>query len=67
MTYNEPEIIINGINVGPGCAMTIRVPIEVFADDLISNGLGNDDIGRGLIMNYLERVNDIRKAMKVIG
>jgi hypothetical protein len=38
--YNEEaEIIINGLNVGPGCSMTIRIAIELFAIDLIENGL----------------------------
>jgi hypothetical protein len=61
----EPEIIINGINVGPGCALTIRVAIETFAGVLIENGLGDDEHGKIMKKNYLERINDIRKAMRV--
>ncbi len=63
---NEPEIIINGINVGSGCAMTIRVAIEVFVDDLVKNGLGDDKFGLAMTKNYLERIQDIRRAIKVI-
>ena len=62
----EPEIIINGQNVGPGCAMTIRVAIEVFASDLIENGLGDDEMGKDMTKAYRERIDDIRRAMKVI-
>lgn len=63
---NEPEIIINGINVGTGCAMTIRVAIEVFADDLINNGCGDDEMGIKMTNAYRKRIDEIRKAMKVI-
>lgn len=58
----EPEIIINGVNVGPGCAMTIRVAIECLAKDLRENGLGSDKHGKSLKDNYLARINDIRSA-----
>lgn len=63
MKIEEPEIIINRINIGPGCAMTIRVAIEVFCNDLIENGLGDDEHGKRMKDNYLNRINDIRKAM----
>lgn len=66
MIFNEPEIIINGINVGPACAMTIRVAIEVFATDLIKNGLGDDEHGIAMVKNYKARIDDIRKAMGAI-
>jgi len=64
--FDEPEIIINGFNLGLGCAMTIRVAIEVFASNLIENGLGDDDHGKSMVIVYRERIDDIRKAMKVI-
>ena len=60
---NEPEIIINGINVGPGCAMTIRVALETFCADLIQNGLGDDEHGKRMKQVYLDRINDIREVM----
>ncbi len=59
----EPEIIINGINIGPGCAMTIRVALETFATDLIENGLGDDENGVAIKKNYLDRINDLREIM----
>jgi len=70
MTHPEPEIIINGINVGPGCAITLRVAIEIFASTLIeSDSLGaekNNDHEKSLDEYYLDRINDIRRAMGVI-
>lgn len=62
----EPEIIINGQNIGPGCALTIRVAIEVFAEDLIDNGLGKDEHAKKMVKLYIERINDIRKSMGLI-
>jgi hypothetical protein len=62
---NEPEIIINGQNIGPGCAMTIRVAIEVFASNLLE-GIGEDEHGKVMLKSYFDRINDIRKAMGVI-
>lgn len=59
----EPEIIINGINIGSGCAMTIRVAIESFASYLIENGLGDDEHGKAMNKNYLDRIGDVRTAM----
>lgn len=64
--HNEPEIIINGENVGAGCAATIRVAIECFATDLHDNGLGEDEHGKIMTMNYLNRINDIRRIMGLI-
>lgn len=64
--HQEPEIIINGENVGPGCAMTIRLAIEVFASDLFENGLGDDEHGKRMTENYLARINDIRRSMGLI-
>jgi hypothetical protein len=64
--YEEPEVIINGINMVPGCSMTIRVAIEVFASNLIENGLGDDSHGIAMVKKYLARIYDIRRAMGVI-
>jgi len=60
---NEPEILINGVNIGPGCAMTIRVAIETFASYLIEDGLGDDEHGIKMKENYINRIHDIRRLM----
>lgn len=61
--WNEPEIIINGQNIGIGCSMVIRVAIECLATQLHENGLGDDEKGKELCKNYLNRIEDIRIAM----
>lgn len=66
MSHQEPEIIINGIDIGPGCAITIRVAIEVFFSYLIEDGIGDDEHGKRMTENYLNRIDDIRKIMGVI-
>lgn len=64
----EPQIIINGVDIGPACAMTIRVAIEVFATELYDSDLYRDrDQEDGLTKAYLQRINDIRLAMGIIG
>ena len=48
---SEPEIIINGINVGQGCALTLRVAMETFVSSLIEEGLGDDEHGKSMKKN----------------
>lgn len=55
----EPEIIINGIKVTDGMAMTIRVAIETFSVDL-QDGLGDDDHGRAITKGYQANIDKIR-------
>lgn len=59
----EPRIIINGIDLSPGAAMTVRVAIEHFATDLLEDGLGQDKVGVAICKGYLDRINEIRKAI----
>lgn len=64
MTNKEPEIIINGVNIGPGCSMTIRVALEVFANQLVlDNDLPDQNTDVELNKNYLNRIKDIREVM----
>ncbi len=63
---DEAEVIINGIRMGDGCALTIRVAIEVFAAHLVEKGCGEDEHGKQLCLNYMDRINDIRRAMGII-
>lgn len=58
--YKEPEIIINGVNFGPGCAITIRVALTVFRVFLSKENELGDEV---LTKNYLDRIKDIIKAM----
>lgn len=58
--YDEPEIIINGVDIGPGCAITIRTALIVFQDILLrDNQLGDPELTK----NYLDRIKDIIMIM----
>lgn len=61
---DEPEIIINSLNVGPDCVKTICMALHVFGNELRDFGLlGEDEEGKRLTENYLARIEDIRQAM----
>lgn len=60
---DEATIVINGRECSPGEAMTIRVALEAFATDLVTNGLGDDEHGRKMTQSYLARVRDLRAKM----
>jgi len=52
--------MINGQVCTPGEAMTIRVAIESFAQDLRENGLGEDETGKALTLGYLRSIDLLR-------
>lgn len=56
----EPIITINGQACTPGEAMTLRVAIESFAQDLRENGLGEDETGKALTLGYLRNIDLLR-------
>ena len=63
MTTDEPQIMVNGHMLTRAQAATVRVAIESFASDLVSNGLGDDQHGRQLAAAYLSAINTIRGFM----
>ena len=60
---SEPNIIINGITLMEGQAMTVRVALETFALTLFHEGLGQDRIGTDICRGYLARIEEIRSMM----
>ena len=58
----EPRIIINGVKISEGAAMTIRVAIETFAISL-QDGLGHDDNALALTKGYQGQISHIRDLM----
>jgi len=57
---NEPEIIINGVKLTMGQAMTVRVALQNYAQDMSQpNALGNDDAGRAIANGYLRYISSI--------
>jgi len=60
---HEPYITINGMRLTSGQSMAVRVAVESFASDLVTNGLGDDQHGKDMVQGYLRSINDIRYAM----
>jgi hypothetical protein len=56
----EPLITVWGKELTIGQSMTIRVAIESFANDLMENGLGDDEMGKLMTKSYLEDIDEIR-------
>lgn len=59
----ETTIVINGVLLTDAQSMTVRVALESFAGDLVSDGLGDDKIGKQITKAYLERISEVRSAM----
>lgn len=60
----EPIITINGHQLSEGEAMTIRVALESFADSLVTDGLGNDEIGVLMTKAYLTSIHALRTKIR---
>ena len=54
---------LNGTPLNIGQAMTLRVALESFASSLVSEGLGDDEIGRGMVKGYLARIEELREII----
>jgi hypothetical protein len=64
MPEMEPKITINGQRLTEAQAMTIRIAIEAFADDLAVPGrLGTDDHAEKMVAGYRARIDEIRGIM----
>lgn len=60
----EPSIIINGTQLTPAQAMTVRVALESFAGTLTRpESLGKDEHGLYMREAYLRCVKGIREAL----
>jgi hypothetical protein len=57
---NEPQIIINGVPLRQGEAMTVRVALDSFAMHLRATGLGDDEHGKAMTKGYLANIESIR-------
>lgn len=63
-TQHEPTITVNGYTLSTAEAMTVRVALGNFAISLYEEGLGDDDIGRGLCAGYLAAIRTITQLMR---
>lgn len=62
----EAHVIINGVALTQGQAMTIRVALVSFQEDLLSRGpvpLGNDLHGRRMTESYLANARAVLDLM----
>lgn len=59
----EPHVVINGVTLTEAQAMTLRVAIESFDQDLRTNGLGDDERGLAMTAAYVARISEIRLAL----
>ena len=59
----EPVITIWGKELSIAQSITIRVAIESFASDLIENGLGDDEMGKKMTKQYMQRIDEIRNLI----
>lgn len=62
-TYKESCIVINGQKLTDQQTMTIRFALEHHLDDLINNGLGNDEHGIDMCQITIKRISEIKKII----
>jgi hypothetical protein len=58
---NEAAVTINGVVLTPGESMTLRVAVESLAL-YFAEGLGDDELGREILVNYGAAIIRIRRA-----
>ena len=60
---SEPIKSLNGIPLGIGQAMTLRVALESFAHSLQYEGLGDDEHGQAMTKAYLAKIGELRRII----
>jgi hypothetical protein len=61
----EPSIVINGVPLTHGQAMTVRVAVSNFWDTLTTKGLGEDEMGKSIAAGYRERLKEVFGFMRL--
>jgi hypothetical protein len=61
--FQEAVIQINGHKISEGMSMAIRVAVESFASSLLTEGIGDDEMGKALTSGYLGNIDKIRAVM----
>jgi hypothetical protein len=63
-TFNEPEIIINGMRLSSAQAMAVRVAVTSYHGEMSDPvALGDDDHGRAMTKAYRERLSEVLRQM----
>ncbi len=52
-------IIINGQELTEGQKMTLWAALQSFYVDLTTEGLGDDEVGKGICNGYLARIREL--------
>ena len=60
---SEPHVVINGIVCTDAMAMTIRVALSCYLTDVTHNGLGDDEMGKGICEGYKQQIAKIHEIM----
>ena len=56
---NEANVVINGVPLNIGQAMTLRVAIGSFLASMQDDGLGSDPAGKAMAGAYIARASEI--------
>lgn len=59
----EAKIIVNGVELSEAQAMTVRVALGSFYQDLAANGLGDDPVGRGICEGYKTNALQVQELL----
>jgi len=62
-TYKESSIVINGKNLTDQQTMIVRLALEHHLDDLINQGLGNDEHGLAMSKRTIELINEVKEII----
>lgn len=62
---NEPHMTINGVELSPAQAMTVRVALFSYAMELADGLLGDDEHGASLSKGYTTAINQITALMRI--
>ena len=60
----EPEIVVNGVRLSEGQAMTVRVALTTFHGEMLRPAaLGDDEHGRHMSKAYGQRAEEVLTLM----
>jgi hypothetical protein len=59
----EAKIVINGVELSLGQAMTMRVALTAFLSNLRKDGLGEDERGAGITKGYIDRGEEVFRLL----
>lgn len=61
---DEPAITVNGVPLSVGQSMTVRVALVAFYQEMIIEGLGDDEHGKKMATAYKARASEVLAIMR---